>query len=173
MNIFRTPRLKIAKEKHGLIVNFLDGLRADHRDGKYGVNERPISDEFVLLFCERYGYCKYEFVEGKFIRILTDKGAEVLNYMDYDSFLVANWWKKFWEIIPVPISIIAIGVSIWAIIVSKDKKFKVDGEPRLNQLEIITKQIQSEMNSLKGQKKQNEPAVIFYVDTSGVKTSKP
>ena len=173
MNIFRTPQLKIAKEKHGLIVDFLDGLRADHRDGKYNEWGRPVKDEFVLLFCERYGYCKYEYKENKFIRILTEKGAEVLIYMDYDSYLVAKWWKKFWERIPIPISILAIIVSLFAIYHEKDNSFKDEGESRVKQLEVKSEQLQSEINYLKEQAKQNKNATVFYIDTSKMKSFKP
>lgn len=167
MNIFRQPRLKIAKEKHGLIVDFLDGLRADHRDGRYGVNERPITDEFVLLFCERYGYCKYEFQENMFIRVLTERGAEVLNYMDYDSYLVAKWWEKFYERIPIPISLIAIGISAYVGWFKPETNgFTTAEQLILKQLQTKLKQVEYSLNFLKEHPAQTGIEKQIGVDTS-------
>lgn len=67
--------MKLPKNRYGELIDALDGIRADNREGKYDT-DMPLHtiEHDLLLYIERKGYCKYEINNLRFIRVLTEKG---------------------------------------------------------------------------------------------------
>lgn len=134
--------MKISKDKYDEIIIALDGIRCDNRENKqYSENEndlRPITQD-VMQYIERKGYCKYIYgANCRFVRTLTEKGYSVLSAGNYGKYL----WKetlKSWAIwLPIFISILAVGISLWDKNKDAEKINKL--EQKIKQLETLSKQ---------------------------------
>lgn len=104
------------------VVNALDGIRADNRENRQrNDTPQPIRrmDDDVMQFIERGGYCQYimgpNFV---FVRTLTEKGYDVLTFMDFQKYLTwkakgnaKTWWPIRISAIALVISFITLGLK--------------------------------------------------------------
>jgi len=143
--------MNISTDKYGKIVDALDGMRADCRENKLRVEELRRIDDDILLYLERNGYCTYKVAAGNyFVRILTEKGYEVLYYMDYAKYRRAKSWKNWKNRVPIFISIIALlisAIAVWQ--KSKEAKEKQQIEIRVTQLDSTVQVLKDSLASIR------------------------
>lgn len=146
--------MKVQKERYSEVINALDGIRCDNRENRqYNEDEnklRPLTQD-IMQYIERKGYCKYIYgANGRFVRTLTEKGYEVLQYMDYAKYkkqkAVVNW--KTW--IPIVISGIALIISGYAALVKPEKpnSLTIEEWNKVVQLDSSLKSLKDLINSL-------------------------
>jgi len=166
--------MKIDSSKYEEVVKAIDGIRCDNRENKqYSEDEtklREISQD-VMQYIERKGYCKYIYgANCRFVRTLTEKGYEVLQYMDYAEYrrqkAIEN--RKSW--MPILFSGIAIIVSIGVAWYNANlNKHNTEIEQKVKLLDSSINSLKNSINSSNLQTTKEQNPTIFYVDTSGIK----
>ncbi len=138
----------ISTDKYGAIVDFLDGLRDDQRKGAIHENARSIPDEFVLLYCERKGYCKYLFTGGNFVRTISKEGYKVLSFMNFEAYLEykAKENAKTWY--PIRIAFLALLIAFYAASFNTCNAVQSDKEQTKNRLIQLDSSIKNLKDSL-------------------------
>jgi hypothetical protein len=134
--------MKILKDRFYEIINALDGIRCDNRENKqYYDNENDLRQipQDIMEYIERKGYCKYIYgANGRFVRTLTEKGYDVLQYMNYSKYKrrksIANW--KTW--LSIGISIVALIASVY-VASRNNQPFNKRGADKSNTDRLITK----------------------------------
>lgn len=129
--------MKLSRDRFGELIDVLDGIRADNREGKYDdeIKLRPIEHD-LLLYIERKGYCKYEINNLRFIRVLTEKGLDVLASQNYGKYKKRKRWERTKSNIPLITSLIALmftGLSFW----HNTKSRPSETQKRIDRLETI------------------------------------
>jgi hypothetical protein len=159
--------MKIPKERYNEIINALDGIRCDNRENKqYSENENDLRDitQDTMQYIERKGYCKYIYgANCRFVRTLTEKGYEVLQYMDYGAYRrqksIDN--RKSW--MPIVFSGIAILVSIG--VASNLNKHNIETEQKVIRLDSSINSLKDSINSLNLRMTKEQSSTKHFLDS--------
>jgi hypothetical protein len=146
--------MKILKDRFYEIINALDGIRCDNRENKqYYDNENDLRQipQDIMEYIERKGYCKYIYgANGRFVRTLTEKGYDVLQYMNYSKYKrrksIANWKTR----LSIGISIVALIASVYVAFFKPERIKPLTREELTKAIQIDSslKSIKESINSL-------------------------